>query len=226
MNKKLLLGGLLAIILVGLIGFVATNLKTDSDLPNEDQSETVATVNGKEISRHDLEIAIKQIQSDPTATVPSVEDSVARAEFELTVLNQIINDTLMLELAEKAGFKAGDDAIDSQLGLIKSQFASPALFSNQLNQFDLTEADLKENVRQQIVLGQYLEQLATEHNLSVSAEEIQTFFDEQIASQGIDASLEEVSLQIETAIKQQKLQTIATNLVESLRANAQIEILI
>lgn len=225
MNRKLLLGGLLVIIIIGLAGFALSNLSFDRS-PDQDQSEVVATVNGQNITRQDLNAEIKQIEADPTIQIPDIKDVEARGQFEVTVLNQLINDHLLLAQAKEAGFTADSGEIDSQLNLIKSQFASPALFSNQLNQFDLTENDLTKNIERQIILGQYFDQLAIENNIVVSAEEIQTFFDEQVASQNPEATLEDVALQIEVALKQQRLQDIASNLVANLRNTAQIEILI
>ena len=225
MNRKLLLGGLLAIIIIGLAGFALTNLSS-APTTDQDQSEVVATVNGQNITRQELDSEIKQLQADPTIQIPKVDDVKNYAQFELNILNQLINDRLLLTQAEESGFVAKNDEIDSQLDLIKSQFASPALFSSQLSQFDLTEADLTKNIERQIILGQYLDQLATENNITVSDEEVKTFFDTQVASQNPEATLEDVALQIETALKQQKLQVIASNLVETLRTTAEIEILI
>ncbi len=132
--------------------------------------DIVARVNGKEITMAELE---KQFQMRTSADqAPSQEEM---QNLKLQLLNQIINDHILLEMASQTGLTATDAEVDVKLNELKTQ-GTEEQFQQMLKQQKMSLDDLKAEYRKQITLDKLVNKEITS-KISVSESEIKAFYE-------------------------------------------------
>lgn len=192
---------------------------------NGGASDVVATVNGQEISRGELDTYVVQLATALQVTVPDESAASERAEFERNALEQLINERLFFAAAESSVPTPSEAAVDERLSQIVGQFESEEAYRAELESAGVTEEGLKSDIRRQLTVEAYVATLTEGQDLSVSDEEVQALYDQEIGEEG-DVSFEEVEGQIRAFLEQQKTQAIVNAAIEALRAEATVDLLI
>lgn len=192
---------------------------------NTDESDVVATVNGQEISRGELDTYVVQLATALQVTVPDESAASERAEFERNALEQLINERLFFAAAESSVPAPSEAAVDERLSQIVGQFESEEAYRAELESAGVTEEGLKSDIRRQLTVEAYIATLTEGQDLSVSDEEVQALYDQEIGEEG-DVAFEEVEGQIRAFLEQQKTQAIVNAAIEALRAEATVDLLI
>ncbi len=159
--KSLILSALLA----GLL--VTASCGSDSSA----SADVVARVNGKDITTSQLE---KQVQSrlNGSDQPPSSED---QQDLKLQVLNQLIIDQILLEMASAAGLSATDAEVDVKFNESKSQYTEEK-FQDLLKEQKVTVDDLRSELRKSITIEKLVNKEITS-KISVTDAEIKNFYD-------------------------------------------------
>ncbi len=105
-------------------------------------ADVVATVNGKEIQRAELERNY-QIQLGDNPQKPSVEESDI---LRLNVLQKMIQSEILQQRAAKLNLIASDEDVNAKLTEIKANYTEEQ-FSNLLKQRNMSLDDLKRDIR-------------------------------------------------------------------------------
>lgn len=108
-------------------------------------ADVVATVNGKEISRADLNRAYQVSLGDNPQKLSPMEADIRR----LQVLRGLIDDEILQQRAAKLNLTASDEDVNAKLTEIKAPYTQDQ-FENLLKQQDLTLDELKRNLRRQL----------------------------------------------------------------------------
>ena len=108
-------------------------------------ADVVATVNGKEIMRADLEKNYQVSLGDVPQKPSPVEADIRR----LQVLHQLIEDEILQQRAAKMNLTATDEDVNAKLTETKAPFTQEE-FDNQLKQRNMTMDDLKNNIRRSL----------------------------------------------------------------------------
>src|SRR5215475_13680732 len=132
--------------------------------------DVAARVNGKEITTAELE---KQFQARTSTEQPPSQEEAQ--DLKLQLLNQMINDRILLEMAAQAGLTATDAEVEVKLNEIKSQ-GTEEQFQQMLKQQKMSLDDLKAEYRKQITLDKLVNKEITS-KISVSETEIKTFYE-------------------------------------------------
>lgn len=192
----------------------------------------VATVNGQEIGGDQLS---EQLQSLRNANTPQAQQfsTLSETDQQEILLEGIINTELQLQAARGAGVTVSDEEVEEQLQSSIDQIGQSE-FENRLAQNDVTEDEVREDLRNQMIISAYIEQEAGGEITATDAEISELY--QQYAAQINQASPEgqesqvpslvELRPQIESAVIQQKQQETALRLLEQARANAEIEVLL
>jgi peptidyl-prolyl cis-trans isomerase SurA len=156
------------LLLVVLVGLVFTAACSSESTASDD---VVARVNGKEIKTADLE---KQFQNRvASAEQPPAPEEAQNVKLEL--LNQMINDQILLEMASSAGLSATDAEVDVKFNEFKSQYSEEKL-QELLKQQKMTADEIRAELRKSITIDKLVNKEITS-KISVSEAEIKTFFD-------------------------------------------------
>ncbi|GHH98675.1 SurA N-terminal domain-containing protein [Neobacillus kokaensis] len=191
-----------------------------------DEKKIVAIVNDKEILGSDYNNALaytqgqmQQVGQDPTSTE-------AAAQVKNQTIDSLVGQALLLQEADKKGYKATEADIKKRLDETKKQFKTEKEFEAALKKSGMDMKTLEAQIADDIKFAQYVEKEVAIGK--ITDEEIQKTYDqyaEQAKSAGQEVpKMEEVKPQIETSLKQQKQQEKLAQRVEELKKNGKIDI--
>jgi len=134
-------------------------------------ADVVARVNGKGITTAQLE---KQFQNrlNGAEQPPSAEEA---QDLKLQVLNQLINDQILLEMASAAGLSATDAEVDVKFNEFKNQYTEEK-FKDLLKEQKMTIDDIRNELRKSITIDKLVNKEITS-KISVTDAEIKNFYE-------------------------------------------------
>lgn len=195
-------------------------------------ADAVALVNGEPITRDELDSQMdemKEFYEMQGIDLDSEEGEEMRAEMEEQLLEDLISQQLVLQAAEAGGFAAEDEEVDAEVQTVKDQFETEEEFTEALAEQDLTEEDFRGQVEEQLVIRAYFEAEMEERETEITEEELEERYQDYLEGQPEDeepASFEEMKDQLEQMAEQEQMQKISEELLEELREDAEIEILL
>jgi len=133
-------------------------------------SDVVATVNGKEIMRAELDRNYKASLGDAPQK-PSPEEANIR---RLTILDQMIQDEIRQQRAAKLNLAASDEDVNAKITDLHAPYTQEE-FDNQLKQRDMTLDDLKRNIRRSLTQDKLINK-EIESKVNVTDAEISAYY--------------------------------------------------
>ncbi|MBS4176889.1 SurA N-terminal domain-containing protein [Lederbergia citrea] len=191
-----------------------------------DEKKIVATVNDKEILGSDYNSTLASIQGQMQQMVQDPTSKEAAEQVKNQTIDSLVGQTLLLQQADKKGYKVSEADINKQLDETKKQFKTEKEFEAALKKSGMDMKTLETLIADDIKLKQYVEKEVPADE--ITDEEIQKTYD-QYAEQGKSTGqkvpkLEEVKPQIEQSLQQQKQQEKLAQQVDELKKNAKIDI--
>lgn len=191
-----------------------------------DEKKTVAIVNDKEILGSDYNSALASTQGQMQQMGQDPTSKEAAEQVKKQTIDSLVGKTLLLQEADKKGYKVSEADINKQLDETKKQFKTEKEFEAALKKSGMDMKTLETQIADDIKLKQYVEKEVPAGE--ITDEEIQKTYD-QYAEQGKSTGqevpkLEEVKPQIEQSLQQQKQQEKLAQQVEELKKNAKIDI--
>jgi peptidyl-prolyl cis-trans isomerase SurA len=156
---------ILTALLAGLL--VTASCGSDSSA----SANVVARVNGKDITTSDLDKQV-QVQLNGAEKPPSSEEM---ADLKLQVLNQLINNQILLEMASTSNLNATDAEVDVKFNEFKSQYTEEK-FKDLLKDQKMTIDDIRGELRKSITIEKLVNKEITS-KISVTDAEIKNFYD-------------------------------------------------
>lgn len=131
--------------------------------------DTWATVDGRSITRDDVE---KVFRRSPEGASPvSPEEAMT---VKLSILNEMILQDILLARARSLNIQVTDADLDSAYAERKKNMTD-ATFEEELKKRSLTAADLRENLRRELITNKLIEQEVTS-KISVTDQEVNEFY--------------------------------------------------
>jgi FKBP-type peptidyl-prolyl cis-trans isomerase (trigger factor) len=191
-----------------------------------DEKKTVALVNDEKILGSDYNSVLQSTQGQMQQMGQDPTSKEAAEQVKKQTLDSLVGQTLLLQEANKKGYKASDEDIKKQLDETKKQFKTEKEFEAALKKSGMDMKTLEAQIADDIKFRQYVEKEVPAGE--ISDEEIQKTYD-QYAEQGKSSGqevpkLEEVKPQIEQSLQQQKQQEQLAQKVEELKKNAKINL--
>jgi len=166
MIKKLLALSILAAMLV----IVAAGC---GSLPKS----AVAEVNGKVITREDLDRAIEDLKAQYAQQGGFPEaDTPEYSALQKQVAERLVNEEILWFEADKIGISVSDEEVNNQLDQYKQQAGGDEQFNTQLQQQNYTVDKLKDQIRKSL-LFQKLYPEVTKDAAQVTDEQAQQYYD-------------------------------------------------
>jgi len=139
---KRTLASLVALTVLGL----ASGCKKQQPKPGPD---VWATVDGKPILRSEV---VKYYRSQAQSQAPSPEETLS---YELSILDELINNEILLERAEKLGLMATESEVEGKLTELRAPYHDEE-FQQRLRDRGLTVEDVKNDIRRQFSIQKLL----------------------------------------------------------------------
>ena len=222
---------ILIIVIVGIIAVAAGAwfYFSGGEMPGQESSsespDVVARVNGQDIGQAELEASEAQIAAGQGVEVSSL-DAETRSQLREQALDNLISRALIQQKAKEMGIAAAEADIDAQIESIKAQFEDEAKYQATLNQEGLSEAKLRSQIADEMVIRAYIEQALDLESVTATEEEVGAEYEQAAAANEGFPELSEVRGQIESSVIQQKQQQLITQHIQGLYAEADVEILI
>lgn len=184
-------------------------VKTEPVEKKEASKGNVAVVNGVAISQEDFDRELFGIQEQSANRGEKIDDA-RLVEVKKKVLEKLIDGELLYQESQKMGLKADDSMVDEQYAKFKEQFPNEEEFKKELVKAKLTEASLKSQIKQVMIIQQYIDKEFIQ-KITVSEEELKAFYETHLKSR------------IEQNMKQEKIQTEVASYLEKLKEKANVE---
>jgi len=225
------LGGKKLLIFIPLflfLGVVVWNVFSNNQTVEErmvEKDSVVARVNGEEIMRSEMESMQERIASNQGIDFSALS-SEEKERISMEALENLISQALLMQEIEKSNISVSQEEIDAQINSFKEAYGGEGPFGEELALQGLTEGQLREQLELESKYMAYFSQELDFDALSATDDEIRAFYDQSVSQGENVPPFEEVASQIEQYVIQQKQQDLVEALVQQLRFNADIQILI
>lgn len=213
-------------ILVAVLGWYAfTNLTAPAgDETARDYADPIATVNGEPVDQ-DL---FYQNLDETTATLEAqgidTTDPTVQDEYEAQVVDTLVNTRLLVSAAADAGYAPSDEEIQTRITELEAQFGDAANLDSQLDELGLDRDSLYNDVREQLSVDALLAEEVLGENLTVTDEELQDAYNVLSEAGRELPELDSIRDALTAQIEQQKQQQLIQEYLDTLRAEADIEV--
>ena len=129
-------------------------------------NNTVATVNGQSISSADLQTQFDAVKAQYPQTLQGSDANARADQLKKQLLDTMIDQVLVAQAAKDMGVAVTDADVAKQFDQIRKQFPTDAAYQDALKKFGTTEAKLKDQIRQQLLVQAVTAKLAKEQNVS------------------------------------------------------------
>ncbi|HET7615495.1 MAG TPA: SurA N-terminal domain-containing protein [Bacillales bacterium] len=193
-----------------------------------DDGKTVAVVNGEKVKGKEYNPILKQIQQVNLMAQARQKGKQKMSKAEVykkskqQALDSLIGQTLVIQDADKKGYKPSQNKVDNKLADLQKQYGGEKKFKKALSQQKMTVDQLKKNIALQMEWKTYVDHEIG--NLKVTDKEIQTYYEQYKASAKKPQKLSKVKPQIEAQLKQQKQQQAIAKIVDQLKKKSKIDI--
>ena len=240
-NVRAYVGAVIVILLIsaGLLfvlekeGRISTGLfsgiigKMEASLP-------AARVNDEVISKKEFDSSLQQLtQMAVSQGGGDVTDPAFTAELKKQAIDTLVNAVLLRQAALAEGMTATEEEIEIRFAEIRDGIGGAELLAARMAEFGVTEVSLRRDIENEFLIQRLFDAKITTDALEVSEEEIANFYKTQIQTYyqnaGTEAEIpkiEEVRDQIVAQLELEKKQVLINEYLETLRADASIEILI
>ena len=133
-------------------------------------ADVVATVNGKEIMRADMDRNYKASLGDAPQKLSPEEADIRR----LTILHGMITDEILEQRATKLNLAASDEDVNAKLTEIKAPYTQEE-FDNQLKARELTLDDFKRDIRRSLTKTKLINK-EIESRINITDAEISAYY--------------------------------------------------
>jgi len=220
--KTILLGLLAAAVVAGLIYIVGGISRGGGD-----KDGIAAKVNGENILQSELQQRFDQETQRAISQGIEVDTNnpVITAQVKSRILEDMIDTKLLLQTAKESGVEIDSDAVNSEITLVEQQVGGKEALLAELLKVGMDENEFKEEVLNQLMIQQYLLENIDVDLIVVTDEDIALAYEQASAVQENIPPLSEIKEQIDSQLTGEKQQELLSTLIESLRAEAKIEIL-
>jgi len=133
-------------------------------------SDAMARVNGREIPRAEVE----KYYANQTANNPQPVSDEQAAILRLSILQELIDNELLMQRAEKLGLLATDEEVDRELTQIKAPYTEEE-FNQRLKDRHITLDDFKRDLRRTVTVEKVLNREVTS-KITISDDDIKNYY--------------------------------------------------
>jgi len=197
--------------------------RANQELPED--AVSVAIVNGEHISKDAYSTRLSQLSSQYQAQGIDVSSAENSALIEEQVVNNLIDEVLLQQAAKTDGFSVGNEDVENEFNSVAEQFGGIDAFQKTLSEQSISEDTVRNDLRNQILMQQYLETQVDFNAITVTDEAVQETYDAFAAQSPEAPEFETVKDAIREQLVQQALQEKINAFLDQLRAQSDVVVL-
>ncbi len=190
--------------------------------------QAAAYVNDTKITNDDLFVSSEQLKQIAAAQGADVSDPEVQTAVREQALEVLINTALLKQAAEDRGITVADEEVKDQIEIITTDVGGEEALTERMNEMSISEDQLNEDVRDDILIQGVLDTIFAEQAVAVSDEEIAEYYDAIVASNADNEieipTLEDLRDRIEGDLVSSKEQEAIDIFLTEAREAAEIEI--
>lgn len=153
------------------------DLASLSSSNTKEGSMTVVTINDKEIARSEVDQALEFLLMQYRGRIPPEQMSQAKPALWKQAMENLINQNLLLQEADKGEIQADKKDVDTRLEEISKRFPNPEEFQKMLDSMGMSDQDFRGEIDQNLKIEKLLSENLGESK-EVTEEEIKSFYSE------------------------------------------------
>jgi hypothetical protein len=185
-----------------------------------------ALVNDVKIKRADYDSSVAQLVSMRASRGDDTSDPAVLAQLEAQAIDTLVNGELLRQAAIESGKEASKEVIDARYGEIEIGIGGPEPLATKMSEFGITTETLRRDIENEILIQALFDEVFGTDKAVVTDAEVEAFYAEVSGVEAGLPPLEDVREQIAEQIRQNQQQAEVAAYIETLKAEAKIEILI
>lgn len=166
------------------------------------ENEAVATVNGEEITRGQLDKRLnkmEQVYKGQGLDFSTEQGKYMKQALERQLLDGMVEENILLQEAKKQGVLPSDAAVTAKVKETKDKFPSEAEFNKALKDYNMDIKEFEDWTRQNLALDALFNKVTK--NITVSDAQIKKYYDDNQASfkQGEQVRVRHILIKFDTA---------------------------
>jgi len=160
-----------------------------------DDDQVVAVINGEEVNGKTYNLVYTQLKLQAS----HFEEDIDLEEIKSATIESLIDRQLLLQQAREVGIEITDEMVNEKLDTFKSE--NREAFDTLLAQYQITEEDLKDQLKYELAMNEYINETI---EVSVTDKEIEEHYEK--AKEGNDEipELDEIKSNLKSQILNQK----------------------
>ncbi len=140
--------------------------------PPATAKDVAAQVNARAITYQELN---REFRARTRVPFESVQADPRAQRIRKQILDQIVNERLLEQEAERQKLSVASDAVEARVQALQARFPSPEAFNQELSRRGLTTAQLRKNIKRGLLRQEVINKEIFE-KISVSPEELRAYF--------------------------------------------------
>lgn len=214
-----LIVGFIIVIIFGLV-FIINSISTAYTINNK-KNEIAAIVNGEKIYINDIERIYNDLKEHESS---SLDNAVSPIPNKKEILDDIINELLVIQEAEKQNITISDEEVENRINILKEHM--PELYEIVLKKVSLKE--YKKILKKGMLYQKMKENVLKENPVYISEEEILTFIEKNkkdFSKSNMDENkFDEIKNTLKEILKEREEIKIFNQWIEKLKNKAEIKI--
>jgi parvulin-like peptidyl-prolyl isomerase len=204
------------------VWFNVGGIKDKIGQDGSENAATVALVNGQKLRFSELTARVAQARTILEGQGATFETDEQLKELQNLSLENLINETLLIQEAEAQGESVRDEEVDEQYNAIAAQSGGEEQLLVELKNNDITSEKFRKNIYNQLLLRNFIQTITV--GVVVGDQEVSAYYAE-LEGQGIELPpLEDIRTNLEYDIRQRKISESLVPIINGLREKADIDI--
>lgn len=188
-------------------------------------TSTVATVNGEEITEQELDVQLNQYRQQYASQGVDLDaEPELLAEVQSAVLDEIIDQTLLLEYAADEGLTASQEAMDAEYQSLLQQVGGEETLQELLDAQGMSRDELMGLIEDEVVLKRLQSYVREQQGLEVTEAALEDAYEQYQEMMPDIPPLDEIRPQLRAELEHQQYMQVLPALLETLRGDAEIEV--
>jgi hypothetical protein len=183
-------------------------------------------VNGEPISKKDFESSLSQLLQMEATSGVDVTSETAVAGYRTQTVDTLVNGELLRQAAVSAGIVISEEAVNTRYAEIEAGVGGADELAVRMSEFGITNDVLRRDIENEILIQQYFDASLSSTSAEITDTEVEALYNELGGEAAGLPPMAEVYDQVVEQIKINRQQVEVTELLEVLRQDAEIEVLI
>lgn len=223
-KEKFLSVGVIVLVVLAIGGWAMFGRGNKEVTPPVAKVDSAVTVNGVAIPKSTYDTQLATVIASYKTQGVNTEDATKLAEIKKQIIDGLVNNEILKQGIASAGIKIDPSEVEKKFQEVLTSAGGADKLKEALATNNLTEAQLRENISNQLATQAYLLKNVDISTATATDEEITTFYNEYKKANKDAPVLKDLKEQIRQQIITNKQNVLVNNFIASLREKSKVEV--